>query len=232
MSLPSKNTLPLEPASTIILATGNQGKVKELADVLAPFEIALQPQSDYSVSSVEETGTTFVENAIIKARHAAAETGLPCIADDSGLAVDALHGAPGIYSARYSGGNANDRSNIDKLLAELAETPAGKREAQFHCCLVFMRHAEDPTPVISHGIWRGEILTELQGDGGFGYDPVFWIPELNSTVAQLSKTQKQAISHRGQAVKGLIVQMQSGGILAEKNVANGALIDSALVDNR
>lgn len=201
--------------STFVLATGNQGKVKEMADVLAPYAISLRPQSDYSVSSVAETGSTFVENAIIKARHAAEETGLPCIADDSGLAVDALHGAPGIYSARFSGDNATDASNIDKLLMDIADIPEGKRQAQFHCCLVFMRHAADPTPVISHGIWRGEILTARLGEGGFGYDPVFWVAEQNSTAAQLTKAQKHAISHRGKAVKGLIAQMQSAGVLAD-----------------
>jgi XTP/dITP diphosphohydrolase len=197
-----------------VLATGNQGKVKELSDVLAPFDVRLRPQSDFDVSSVAETGTTFVENAIIKARHGAKETGLPCMADDSGLAVDALGGKPGIYSARYSCEDATDRSNIDKLLMELDGTPKEKRSAQFHCCLVFMRHELDPTPIISHGIWRGEILTELQGEGGFGYDPVFWLSDLTCTAAQLTKAQKQAISHRGLAVKGLISQMQASGILS------------------
>ena len=196
-----------------VLATGNKGKVKELADVLSPFNVTLRPQSDFNVSSVEETGLTFVENAIIKARHAANETGLPCLADDSGLAVDALQGAPGIYSARFAGHDASDRQNIDKLLHELIDTPTPQRTAQFHCCLVFMRHAADPTPIISHGIWRGDILTELQGDGGFGYDPVFWLNAENCTAAQLSKPEKQAISHRGKAVSGLITQMQSSGIL-------------------
>lgn len=210
--------MTLSYPNEFVLATGNLGKVKELSDVLAPFNVTLKPQSDFDVSSVTETGTTFVENAIIKARHAAKETGLPSIADDSGLAVNAIGGAPGIYSARYSAeeneGNPTDRSNIDKLLLEMENTPKSMRSAQFHCCLVFMRHELDPTPVISHGIWRGEILTELKGESGFGYDPVFWLSDLNLTAAQLSKKEKSAISHRGHAVKGLIAQMRASGILS------------------
>lgn len=198
-----------------VLATGNAGKVKELADVLAPFNITLSPQSKFNVSSVAETGLTFVENAIIKARHAAKETGLPAIADDSGLAVDALSGAPGIYSARYAGDNANDQNNIDKLLKTLAETPRAQRGAQFHCCLVFMRSPYDPTPLIAQGIWRGEILSQPSGSDGFGYDPVFWLPELQRSAAQLSKTEKHQHSHRGKAIELLLPQMITAGVLVE-----------------
>lgn len=198
-----------------VLATGNAGKVKELADVLAPFGIALSPQSKFEVSSVAETGLTFVENAIIKARHAAQETGLPAIADDSGLAVDALSGAPGIYSARYAGENASDIDNIEKLLEALSETPREQRGAQFHCCLVFMRSADDPTPLIAQGIWRGEILSQPTGSDGFGYDPVFWLPELQRSAAQLGKTEKHQHSHRGKAIELLLPQMITAGVLVE-----------------
>lgn len=200
-----------------VLATGNQGKVKEMANLLAPFNINLRPQSDFTVGSVAETGTTFVENAIIKARHAAKLTGLPAIADDSGLAVDALAGAPGIYSARFAGKSATDADNIEKLLQQLANTDANQRQAQFHCCLVFMRHADDPVPLISHGIWRGAILSALSGDGGFGYDPVFWVQERNCSAAQLSKTEKNKISHRGIAISNLIPQMLEAGVITAED---------------
>ena len=195
-----------------VLATGNKGKVKELATVFAPFNIALCPQSDFNVSSVEETGLSFIENAIIKARHASKESGLPALADDSGLAVDALGGQPGIYSARFAGEDATDDDNIDKLLTELAQVPSKKRAAQFHCALVFVRHWQDPTPIISQGIWAGEILTSRRGDGGFGYDPVFWVASEQCSAAQLTKEQKSAMSHRGHAVSQLIPQMQSAAI--------------------
>ena len=205
-------------AKEFVLATGNQGKVRELANVLAPFGVNLRPQSDFDVDSVAETGATFVENAIIKARHAAKITGLPTIADDSGLAVDALGGAPGIYSARYAGEDASDSDNILKLLNDLSDITVEKRKAQFHCCLVFMRHADDPVPLISHGIWRGEILTELSGNGGFGYDPVFWVKERYCSAAQLSKEEKNLISHRGIAIQNLIPQMLEAAVLREENI--------------
>jgi len=200
-------------AQQFILATGNQGKVKELATTLAPYDTELLPQSDFNVSSVAETGLTFVENAIIKARHAAKESGLPALADDSGLAVDALGGAPGIYSSRFAGEDANDQDNIDKLLASLDSVDTENRGAQFHCCLVFVRHWQDPTPLICDGVWRGQILEQPSGNGGFGYDPVFWLPEQNKTAAQLSKVEKQAISHRGQAVQQMIDLMLARGII-------------------
>ena len=199
-----------------VLATGNPGKVKELAEVLSPFDIVLRPQSDFNVSSVAETGKTFVENAIIKARHAASETGLAAIADDSGLAVDALGGAPGIYSARFAGENASDSDNIDKLLKTLAERPDAQRGAQFHCCLVFMRSADDPTPVIAQGIWRGEILAQPTGKDGFGYDPVFWVEEQKRSAAQMSKAEKNKISHRGAAIQLLLPQLIDAGVLVQQ----------------
>jgi len=184
----------------IVLATGNQGKVKELANMLQNLDISIVPQSDFNVPEVAETGTTFVENAIIKARHAAKITGLPAIADDSGLAVDFLQGAPGIYSSRYAGENANDQKNIDKLLIALKDVPETQRSARFLCVLVFMRHSEDPTPIICQGSWEGIITTTQSGEQGFGYDPVFYVPSQKLTSAQLSREVKNQLSHRGQAL--------------------------------
>jgi XTP/dITP diphosphohydrolase len=153
--------------STIVLATGNPGKVKELSHLLAVHNIEIKPQSEFNVSEVAETGTTFVENAIIKARHAAKITGLPAIADDSGLEVDALNGAPGVYSARYAGENASDSDNTNKLLKALESTPDEARTARFHCVLVYMKHENDPTPIICHGVWEGSITREKLGEQGF-----------------------------------------------------------------
>ncbi|MBQ4813492.1 XTP/dITP diphosphatase [Pseudoalteromonas luteoviolacea] len=191
----------------IVLATGNQGKVKELGAMLESLNIEVLPQSQFSVSDVAETGTTFVENAIIKARHAAKETGLPAIADDSGLEVDSLQGAPGVYSARYAGLGASDQDNIDKLLHDLGSTP--NRSARFWCVLVYMQHENDPTPIICQASWEGEIATEQHGDQGFGYDPVFWVKSLNRMAAELTKQEKNAISHRGQALQQLLTHFKS-----------------------
>lgn len=188
----------------VVLATGNAGKVRELAGELADFGMEIVAQSALGVASVEETGLTFIENALIKARHAARVTGLPAIADDSGLAVDALAGAPGIYSARYAGEDASDRQNVDKLLAALASVPDGQRGAQFHCVLVYLRHADDPTPLVCHGSWSGEIARQPSGAGGFGYDPVFLLTEQGRTAADLNAEEKQALSHRGQALACLL----------------------------
>ncbi|MFO6422732.1 XTP/dITP diphosphatase [Motilimonas sp. KMU-193] len=185
----------------LVLATGNLGKVKELADMLAPYDLEVLPQSHFNVSEVAETGTTFVENAIIKARHAAYVTGLPAIADDSGLEVDFLKGAPGIYSARFAGPHANDKTNIDKLLQELDGVPESQRSARFHCVLVLMAHADDPTPVICHGTWEGFITTTPHGENGFGYDPVFFVPSEGKVSAELSKERKNQLSHRGKALQ-------------------------------
>lgn len=190
--------------STIVLATGNQGKVRELAQLLADHQINIKPQSEFSVSDVAETGTTFVENAIIKARHAARITGLPAIADDSGLEVDALNGAPGVYSARYAGEDASDDDNTNKLLAALTHVQVPLRSARFHCVLVYMRHEHDPTPIICHGVWHGSICREKLGDQGFGYDPVFWQEDKQMTSAQLPRDIKNQLSHRGQALKKLV----------------------------
>ncbi|RCU45645.1 XTP/dITP diphosphatase [Corallincola holothuriorum] len=191
----------------IVLATGNQGKVKELNQMLAGLPFDIIAQSAFDVPDIAETGTTFVENAIIKARHAAKITGLPTIADDSGLEVDALFGAPGIYSSRYAGEPSNDSNNIDKLLLELSGKPAAERKARFQCVLVYMRHADDPTPVICQGTWQGEIAVARQGEQGFGYDPVFWVPTEQCMAAELSKQRKNHLSHRGQALKQLLAQL-------------------------
>jgi len=194
----------------VVLATGNPGKVRELADLLAAFGLDIVAQTELGVESAEETGLTFIENAILKARHAAAVTGLPAIADDSGLAVDALGGAPGIYSARYAGLDASDQQNLDKLLVTLDAVPDGQRQAQFHCVLVYLRHAEDPTPLVFHGSWEGEITRAEAGQGGFGYDPIFYVPELGKTAAELTKDEKRAVSHRGKALSLLLDAMKNG----------------------
>jgi XTP/dITP diphosphohydrolase len=190
--------------NTIVLATGNKGKVNELTNLLAQHGINIVPQSNFNVPDVPETGTTWVENAIIKARHAAKITGMPAIADDSGLEVDALNGAPGVYSARYSGENATDQSNNEKLLNALEGIPTEQRTARFHCVLVYMRHANDPTPIICHGVWQGSILTSAQGDQGFGYDPLFWQEAHQMSSAQLPRDLKNQLSHRGQALTKLV----------------------------
>ena len=196
---------------TLVLATGNPGKVKELANMLSPLNINVVPQSDFNVGEVAETGTTFVENAIIKARHAAKITGMPAIADDSGLEVDGLNGAPGVYSARFAGPGASDQDNIDKLLVDLGDNPI--RSARFWCVLVLMRHADDPTPLICSASWEGEITLTQNGNGGFGYDPVFFVAEKNCTSAELTKEQKNAVSHRGQALQKLLLELkQKGGL--------------------
>ncbi|QZO13588.1 XTP/dITP diphosphatase [Pseudoalteromonas piscicida] len=193
-------------SNKVVLATGNQGKVKELSAMLNQYDIEVLPQSDFKVPEVAETGTTFVENAIIKARHAAKISGLPAIADDSGLEVDALNGAPGVYSARYAGANADDQKNIDHLLTALGEQT--ERSARFWCVLVYMRHADDPTPIICQASWEGEITTTQQGREGFGYDPIFKVQGLDCTSAELTKEEKNAISHRGQALKQLVSHFQ------------------------
>lgn len=194
----------------VVLATGNAGKVRELADLLGDFGLDVVAQTELGVESAEETGLTFIENAILKARHAALVTGLPAIADDSGLAVDVLGGAPGIYSARYAGVDASDNQNLEKLLATLKDVPDEQRKARFHCVLVYMRHAEDPTPLVCHGSWEGHITREAAGQGGFGYDPIFFVPSEGKTAAELTRDEKRAISHRGRALKLLLEAMKNG----------------------
>ncbi|MBB1274780.1 MULTISPECIES: XTP/dITP diphosphatase [Psychromonas] len=192
-----------------VLATGNQGKVKEMSELLNSFSIEVLPQSKFNVPDVPETGTTFVENAIIKARHAAKLTGLPAIADDSGLEVDFLNGQPGIYSARYAGESATDQDNIDKLLNKLEGINPEQRKARFQCVLVYLRHELDPTPIICQGTWEGSITETVEGENGFGYDPVFWVESEQSTSAQLSKQRKSELSHRGKALTQLVALLQA-----------------------
>lgn len=190
----------------IVLATGNKGKVAEFTSLLAPLNISVIPQTELGVSEVAETGTTFVENAIIKARHAAEVTGLPAIADDSGLVVHSLQGQPGIYSSRYAGEHASDQDNIDKLLAALGD--ANDRNAHFQCVLVMMRHSGDPVPLISEGQWHGSITRQTHGEGGFGYDPVFYVDSAACTAADMTKSEKNKVSHRGQAIETLVEHMR------------------------
>ena len=186
----------------IVLATGNPGKVREIRRILGEVGVAVVPQTELGVGDADETGSSFVQNALIKARHAAMMTGLPAIADDSGLVVDALGGRPGVYSARYSGVDATDDSNIDKLLLELAGVPDERRTAAFHCCAVYVS-ADDSTSLVAEGRWKGRILDERRGDGGFGYDPVFLDPEYGRTAAELRPELKNARSHRGKALTAL-----------------------------
>jgi len=188
----------------IVLATGNPGKVGEFAAVLAGFPFEIVPQSLFGTPEVEETGLTFVENALLKARHAAQHTGLPALADDSGLVVDALGGAPGIYSARYAGAGAGDQANMDKLLQALAGVSAAQRTGRFVCALVLLHHPADPTPLICQASWEGMILTEPRGRHGFGYDPVFFVPDQNRTSAELDPASKNRLSHRGRALAELV----------------------------
>ncbi|WP_418641769.1 XTP/dITP diphosphatase [Vibrio chaetopteri] len=196
----------------IVLATGNQGKVKEMADLLSDFGFEVHAQSEFNVSEVAETGTTFIENAIIKARHAAQETGFAVIADDSGLEIDYLKGAPGIYSARYYGEGATDKLNLEKVLTEMQGVPEEQRTARFHCVLVLMRHENDPTPLVCHGKWEGRILTEASGENGFGYDPIFFVPEEGCASAELEPVRKKQLSHRGKALNELFATIKAQGL--------------------
>ena len=192
---------------TIVLASSNAGKVREFNQLLGGLHLEVVPQSQFNVADVDETGLTFVENAILKARHAAQHTGLPALADDSGLEVDALHGAPGIYSARYAGAGASDADNLKKLLEALKDVPEQNRGARFQCVLVYLRHALDPTPLICQGTWEGRILPEARGSSGFGYDPVFFVPTHSLSAAELSAPIKNSLSHRGQALRQLLASL-------------------------
>jgi len=188
----------------VVLASGNKGKVREINQILAGLDIEVVPQSDFDVPEAEETGLTFVENAILKARNAAQYTGLPAIADDSGLEVDALRGAPGIYSARYAGVGAGDEANLQKLLQEMKDVADAERTARFQCLMVYMEHDLDPTPIMCQGSWEGRITHAPSGDNGFGYDPVFYVPSHDCTSAELSADEKNRLSHRGQALQCLM----------------------------
>jgi XTP/dITP diphosphohydrolase len=187
----------------LVLASGNPGKLRELSAILDELGYQLHAQSEFDVDEVAETGTTFVENAIIKARHAATITGLPALADDSGIEVDALDGAPGVYSARFAGANADDAANNALLVDKLRNVPPAERSARYRAVIVLMRHAADPSPLICEGSWEGMIQLDPAGDGGFGYDPYFFLPDLGCTSAQLSASEKNRLSHRGAALQEL-----------------------------
>jgi len=194
----------------IVLASNNQGKVREIGQLLADWDMEVLPQSAFDIPEIEETGLSFVENAILKARNAAVFSGLPAIADDSGLEVDALKGAPGIYSARFAGPDATDADNNRRMLAELEDVPDEQRTARFQCLMVYMRHGEDPVPIICQGTWEGRILRTPQGENGFGYDPLFFVPEKNCSAAELPAEVKNAMSHRGKALQCLLQALSHG----------------------
>lgn len=196
--------MPTEPIRELVVATGNAGKLAELRALLAPAGIRVRAQAEFAVPAIEETGSSFVENAILKARHASACSGLPALADDSGLAVDALDGAPGVRSARYAGEQAGDEANNRKLLAALAAVPGHARGARFHCVLALLRHPADPVPLICSGSWEGRIASSAAGQGGFGYDPLFIPLGETRTAAELPRETKNRRSHRAQALTRLL----------------------------
>jgi XTP/dITP diphosphohydrolase len=191
----------------IVIASGNAGKVREIGQLLEGLSINVMPQSDFNVPEAEETGLTFVENAILKARNAAYHTGLPAIADDSGIAVDVLQGRPGIVSARFAGVGASDEDNLEKLISIIKPYPAEERTARFICSMVYLRHEHDPIPVIAEGFWEGQLITDPKGENGFGYDPIFYISSHQCTSAELSPEIKNSLSHRGQALMQLLVKL-------------------------
>jgi XTP/dITP diphosphohydrolase len=199
----------------VVLASGNAGKLRELAALLAPLDLTLVPQGELGVSAVAEIGTTFLANALLKARHAAAATGLTALADDSGLEVDALSGRPGVWSARFAREGASDAENLEQLLSELKGVPEGRRRARYQCVIVLVRGASDPQPLVAHGSWEGHIASAPSGSGGFGYDPVF-VPAGNAgdarTAAQLTPAEKNAVSHRGQALRALLAGLAGAGV--------------------
>ncbi|GHB14102.1 RdgB/HAM1 family non-canonical purine NTP pyrophosphatase [Salinicola rhizosphaerae] len=201
-----------EREEALVIASANPGKLAEFQSLLGPLGYRIQPQSAFGVTDVEETGLTFVENALLKARAASRASGLPALADDSGLAVDALGGAPGIYSARYADGarrdGSKDLANNDKLLEALKEVPEGERTARYWCVLIYLRHADDPVPLIVQSDWRGDILAYPRGEGGFGYDPLFWVPECGMSAAELSSEEKNRLSHRGRALRQMMEMLQ------------------------
>jgi len=197
------------PGRQVVLASGNPGKLREIGDILADLDMDLVPQSEYAVAAAAETGLSFVENALIKARHAAEHTGLPAIADDSGIEVDCLGGAPGIYSSRYAGPDASDRDNLELLLENAFAIDAGKPAARFQCVMVYLEHARDATPVIAQGAWEGYLVREPRGENGFGYDPVFLVPDHGCTSAELAPEVKNRISHRALALQALLDKLST-----------------------
>ena len=195
----------------VVLASSNVGKLREMSALLAPLGFELVTQNSLGIHSVEETGTTFLENALIKARHAAHRAHLPAISDDSGIEVDALQGRPGVYSARFAGENASDQDNLHKLLTELHDVPAEFRQARYRCVIVFVRDANDRDPITAQGAWEGQLATEPRGSGGFGYDPIFIPAGMHETAAQLTAERKNEISHRAQALQALVAELQEKG---------------------
>ncbi|MCO4856707.1 RdgB/HAM1 family non-canonical purine NTP pyrophosphatase [Herbaspirillum sp. WGmk3] len=195
----------MQPKQKIVMASNNAGKLKEFASLLGDIGLDVRPQGEFDVPEAEEPFGTFVENALAKARHAARLTGLPALADDSGVCVNALGGAPGVYSARYAGEPKSDANNNAKLIADLAAH--ADKSAYYYCVLVYVRHADDPQPVIADGVWKGEIIDQPRGQGGFGYDPYFLLPSLGKTAAELTAAEKNAISHRGQALHALVEKL-------------------------
>ena len=189
---------------TIVLASNNAGKIKEFNDLLSNMGVEVKPQREFNVEDADETGLSFIENAILKARHACAHTGLAALADDSGIEVDYLNGAPGIYSARFAGDHGNNEANNALLLEKLDGVPELERTARFHCVLAYLKHKDDPTPLVFHGVWEGRILTAIEGQEGFGYDPLFYVPECGCSAASLPKEVKNQISHRAKALKQLL----------------------------
>ena len=191
----------------LVLASDNQGKLKELTALLSDSGFSVVGQGDLDVTPAEETGETFIENAILKARNAARQTGHPAIADDSGIEVDALKGAPGVYSARFAGDNATDSDNVAKLLSQLTDVRSEDRKARFRCLMVYLRRADDPAPLICEGTWSGKVTLTPSGENGFGYDPVFWVPDEGCTAAELNPARKNVLSHRAQALKQLVAEL-------------------------
>ena len=195
----------MQPKQKIVMASNNAGKLKEFASLLGDIGLDVRPQGEFDVPEAEEPFGTFVENALAKARHAARLTGLPALADDSGVCVNALGGAPGVYSARYAGEPKSDANNNAKLISDLAAH--ADKSAYYYCVLVYVRHADDPQPVIADGVWNGEIIDQPRGQGGFGYDPYFLLPSLGKTAAELTAAEKNAVSHRGQALRALVEKL-------------------------
>jgi XTP/dITP diphosphohydrolase len=191
----------------IVIASNNAGKLREIQQILGPLDIEAAPQGAYGVPECPEPHVTFVENCIAKARHASQHTGLPALADDSGICVDALNGAPGVYSARYAGEPKSDQRNNEKLIASLQGNP--NRKAHYYCVMVYVRYPDDPQPIIAEGAWHGEIIDTPRGDGGFGYDPYFLVPQFGRTGAELTADEKNAVSHRGQALKTLAERLKA-----------------------
>jgi len=200
-------------SNTIVLASNNTGKIQEFNEMLNELGLEIKPQGEFNVEEIEETGLTFIENAILKARNACAQTGLPAIADDSGIEVDFLDGAPGIYSARFSGKHGDFDAHNALILEKLDGVPVEKRTARFQCVLAYMRHENDPTPLVFQGTWEGSILTEIQGKHGFGYDPLFYVADRDCSAAMLTKEEKNSISHRSIALKQLLDAFRKLNIL-------------------